>query len=54
MNVRHLMAVSHLFPIKTIFYDRIDLGLFYFDQTIYSGSEKLTPCLVVAVQPCMG
>ena len=39
MNVRHPMAVLHLFSIKTIFYVRIDLGLFYFDQSIYSGSE---------------
>ena len=31
MNVRHLMCVLHSFSIKNIFYDKMDLRLFYFD-----------------------
>ena len=30
MNVRHPMGVSHSFSIKNIFYDKMDLRLFYF------------------------
>ena len=33
MNVRHPMGVLHSFSIKNIFYDKIDLRLFYFDVT---------------------
>ena len=31
INVRHPMIVLHLFSIKNIFYDKMDLRLFYFD-----------------------
>ena len=31
MNVRHPKGVLHLFSIKNIFYDKMDLSLFYFD-----------------------
>ena len=31
MNVRHPMGVSHSFSIKNIFYDKMDLRLFYFN-----------------------
>ena len=31
MNVRHSMDVLHYFSIKNIFYDKMDLRLFYFD-----------------------
>ena len=31
MNVRHPMGVLHSFSIKNIFYDKMDLRLFYFD-----------------------
>ena len=34
MNVRHPMGVLHSFSIKNIFYDTIDLRLFYFDVVI--------------------
>ena len=30
MNVRHPMGVLHSFSIKNIFYDKMDLWLFYF------------------------
>ena len=33
MNVRHPMGVLHSFSIKNIFYDEIELRLFYFDVT---------------------
>ena len=29
MNVRHPIGVLHSFSIKNIFYDKMDLGLFY-------------------------
>ena len=35
MNVRHLMGVLHSFFIKNIFYDKMDLRLFYFHVTIF-------------------
>ena len=35
MNVRHPMGVLHSFSIKNIFYDKMDLRLFYFHVTIY-------------------
>ena len=35
MNVRHAMGVLHLFSINNIFYDKMDLRLFYFHVTIY-------------------
>ena len=35
MNVRHPMGALHLFSIKNIFYDKVDLRLFYFDVVIY-------------------
>ena len=31
MNVRHTMGALHSFSIKNIFYDKMDLRLFYFD-----------------------
>ena len=34
MNVRRPMGVLHSFSIKNIFYDKIDLRLFYFPVTI--------------------
>ena len=30
MNVRDLMGVLHIFSIENIFYDKMDLRLFYF------------------------
>ena len=35
MNVRHPMDVLHLFSINNIFYDKMDLRLFYFHVTTY-------------------
>ena len=32
MNVRHPMAVIYSFSIKNIFYDKMDLRLFYFGE----------------------
>ena len=34
MNVRHPMGVLHSFSIKNIYYDEMDLRLFYFHLTI--------------------
>ena len=34
MNVRHPQGVLHLISIKNIFYDEMDLRLFYFHVTI--------------------
>ena len=34
MNVRHPMGVLHSFSIKDIFYDKMDLRLFYFNVKI--------------------
>ena len=34
-NVRYPMGVLHSFSIKNIFYDKMDLRLFYFDVAIY-------------------
>ena len=36
MNVRHPMGVLQSFSIKNIFYDKMDLRLFYFGVTIYT------------------
>ena len=33
-NLGHLMGVLHSFSIKNIFYDKMDLGFFYFHVTI--------------------
>ena len=33
MNVRHPMDALHSFSLKSIFYDKMDLRLFYFDVT---------------------
>ena len=33
MNVRHPIGVLRSFPIKNIFYDKMDLRLFYFCMT---------------------
>ena len=33
MNVRHSMGVLHSSSIENLFYDQIDLRLFYFDVT---------------------
>ena len=48
MNVSHPMSVIHSYPIKNIFYDKmdffydkIDLRLFYFDVAIYSNDNHL-------------
>ena len=35
MNVRHPEGVSHSFSIKNIFYDKMDISLFYFCVTNY-------------------
>ena len=35
MNVRHPWGVVHSFPIKNIFFDKMDLRLFYFQVTIW-------------------
>ena len=35
MNVRHPMGALHSFSIKNIFYDKMDLRLFYFRVTNY-------------------
>ena len=40
MNVRHPMCVLHSFSIKNIFYDKMDLRLFYFNVTIYEWTES--------------
>ena len=34
MNVRHPMGALHLFSIKNIFYDKMDLKPFYFHVTM--------------------
>ena len=34
MNLRHATGVLHSFSIKNIFYDKMDLRLFYFDVAI--------------------
>ena len=39
MNVRHPEGVLHSFSNKNIFYDKIDLRLFYFDVTILFQEE---------------
>ena len=41
MNVRHPMGVLHSFFIKNIFYDEMDLRLFYFRATICYRAEIL-------------
>ena len=41
MNVRHPMGVLHSFSIKNIFYDKMDLRLFYFRMTIFSLMQDL-------------
>ena len=41
MNVRHPMGVLHSFSIKNIFYDTMDLGLFYFDVEALWFLEKV-------------
>ena len=40
MNVRH-QDVLHSFSIKNIFYDKMDLRLFYFDMTKLSSLHLL-------------
>ena len=39
MNVRHPIGVLHLFSIKNIFYDKMELRLFYFDEVIYCSNH---------------
>ena len=34
MNIRHPMGVLHSFSVKSIFYDKIDFRLFYFDVAL--------------------
>ena len=41
MNVRHPMDVLDSFSIKNIFYDKIDLRVFYFDVAISTKTETL-------------
>ena len=41
MNVRHPMGVLHSFSIKNIFYDKMDLRLFYFHVTTYKKSLQI-------------
>ena len=40
MNVRHPMGTLHLFSIKNIFYDKMNLRLFYFDKAIWKITQK--------------
>ena len=40
MNIRH-SGVLHSFPIKNIFYDKMDLRFFYFDVMICLYSENV-------------
>ena len=35
MNVRHRYGILYLFPTKSIFYDKMNLKLFYFHVTKY-------------------
>ena len=35
MNVRHATGVLHSFSIKNIFYDKMDLKVYYFRVTSY-------------------
>ena len=35
MNVSHSMDVLHSFSIKNIFYDKMDLRLFYFNKASF-------------------
>ena len=35
MSIRHPMGVLHSFSIKNIFYDTMNLRLFYFDVTTF-------------------
>ena len=39
MNVKHPMDVLHSFSIQNIFYDKVDLKLFYFRVAIYLVNE---------------
>ena len=39
MNVSHPIGVLHSFSIKNIFYDKMDLRLFYFDVAICKQRE---------------
>ena len=42
MNIRHPIGVLDLFSIKNIFYDKMELRLFYFHVTkCTSGQESL-------------
>ena len=41
MNVKHPMGVLHSFSIKNIFYDTMDLRLFYFDVEALWFLEKV-------------
>ena len=41
MNVRHTSGVLHPFSIKNIFYDKMDVRLFYFVVAIYE-TETVT------------
>ena len=38
MNERHPMGILHSFSLKNIFYDKMDLRLFYFHVTIYGST----------------
>ena len=39
MNIRHPIGVLHLFSIKNIFYDKMELRFFYFDEAIYCSNH---------------
>ena len=39
MNIRHPMGVLHSFFIKNIFYDKMNVRLFYFHVVKYSWTE---------------
>ena len=58
MNVRHSMGVLHSFSIKNIFYDKMDLRLFYFhvakhalSQMKNSVSKKSKSFFVLTLNP---
>ena len=51
MNVRHPMGVLHSFSIKNIFYDKMDLRLFYFYVTISKRLITVNMLCLILVQP---
>ena len=47
MNVRHSMDVLHSFSIQNIFYDEMDLRLFYFDVANQKSSFKQSASCII-------